>query len=194
MRRVSNTRLFASLGSLIYAFSGVPAYSHLAEEVSVPEPTHLHVVATAAGSELVSSIVLGGIESTDASAEVSAIEIRGLNGDRVRGVMVTLENSTSSDQIYVPDSLLSSFRDELQHLEFTRRFDSGCQAIYRCIRGIARCRPSQTERQAYCPGRYSTPDSEGGLVLSTPRSSFSFPSVEASELDALIGEAIQCFD
>ena len=194
MNRVTKTRLFVILGSLSYAFSSVPAKSQLAEEISVPEPTQLHAVATAAGSEIVWSEVLGDIKSADANAEVSAIEVEGPNGDRVRGVSITLENSTSSDQIYIPDSLLSNLRDELQQLEYTRQFDSECQAKYRCVHGIARCRPSQTERQAYCPGRYSTPNSEGGLVLSTPRNSFSFPSVDASQLDALIGEAVQDFE
>lgn len=194
MNRARKIRLFAFLGSLTYAFSSVPAESQLAEEVSVPEPTQLHIVASADGSELVWSESLGHIRSVDAIAAITAIEVEGLDRERVRGVKIILESSTSSDEIYITDGLLSSLRDELQELEYTRRFDSKCQARYRCVHGIARCRPSQTERQAYCPGRYSTPNSEGGFVLSTPRSSFSFPSVESAQLDTLISEAVQVFE
>lgn len=194
MNRVTKAPLFVILGTLTCAFSSVPAKSQLAEEISVPEPTQLHTVATAAGSELVWSEIVGDIKSADANAEVAAIEVEGPNGDRVRGVSITLENSTTSDQICIPDSLLSKFRNELQEIEFTRQFDSECQAKYRCVHGIARCRPSQTEKQAYCPGRFSTPTSEGGLVLSTPRNSFSFPTVDATQLDALIGEAVQVLE
>jgi hypothetical protein len=137
---------------------------------------------------------VGEIKSADANAEISAIEVEGPDGERVRGVSIVLENSTTTDQIYITDSLLSNFRNELQEIEFTRQFDNECQAKNRCIHGIARCRPSQTEVQAYCPGRYSTPESEGGFVLSTPRNSFSFPSVDGSQLDALIAEAIQVIE
>ncbi len=182
------------LGSLIYAFSSVPAESQFAEETSVPEPTQLHTAALADRSELVWSELLGEIKSADARAAIAAIEVEGSDGERVRGVKITLENSMSADHIYITDSLLSNLRDELEELEFTSQFDGECQAKNSCIHGIARCRPSQTERQAYCPGRYSTPNSEKGLVLSTPRHSFLFPSVETAQLDALISEALQVFE
>lgn len=107
---------------------------------------------------------------------------------------ITLGNPTSSDEVYVTDTLLSSLREHLRELELTSRSDGECQARYRCIHDIARCRPSQTERQAYCPGRYSTRNLEKGLILSTPRRSFSFPSVEIAQLDALIGEAVQVLE
>ena len=194
MNRATKTLLSVLLGSLTYAISSVPAESQLAEEISVPEPTLLHTVASADSSELVWSKLLGEIKSADASAAISAIEVEGPDGDRVRGVKISLENSTSSDQIYITDSLLASLRDELQELEYTRQWYGKCQAKYRCSHGIARCRPSTTEKQAYCPGRYSTPNSEEGFVLSTPRSSFSFPSVEPAQIDALISEAVQVFE
>ncbi|MGI9232942.1 MAG: hypothetical protein ACR2RD_04865 [Woeseiaceae bacterium] len=194
MNRATKTLLSLFLGSLTCVFSNAPAESQLAEEKSVPEPTQLHTVALADGSELVWSKLLGEIESADASAAISAIEVEGPDGDRVRGVKITLENTTSSDQIYITESLLASLRDELQELEYTRQWYGKCQAKYRCVHGIARCRPATTEKQAYCPGRYSTPNSQGGFVLSTPRNSFSFPSVEAAQFDTLIGEADQVFE
>jgi hypothetical protein len=194
MNRATKTLLIMFLGSLTCVSSNVSAQWQLAEEISVPEPTRLHTVASADGSELIWSEFLGEIKSVDANAAITAIEVQGPDGERVRGVKITLENSTLSDQIYITDSLLSNLRDELQELESTRQVNSKCRAKYRCVHGIARCRPSETERQAYCPGRYSTPNSEGGFVLSTPRNSFSFPSVDATQLDTLISEAVQVFD
>ncbi len=186
--------LFVFFGWFIYASSAVLAASQLAEETSVSEPTQLHTVAIADSSEFVWSELLGEIKSADAHAVITAIEVQGADGKRVRGVKIVLENSTSVDQIYLTDSLLSGLRDELEQLEFASRLDSECQAKFRCVSGIARCRPSKTESQAYCPGRYSGPNNEKGLVLSTPRHSFSFPSVEIAQLDALISAAVHTLE
>ena len=192
--RLAKAPLSMFFGGLLFAFSGVLAESRLAGETSVAEPTRLQTVVSADGSELAWSRSLGEIESADASAAISTIEIRGPGGERVRGVKISLEDSGASDEIYITETLLSDFRDELQKLQFTGRSDRECRARYRCIHGIARCRPSQTERQAYCPGRYSTPNSEKGIILSTPRRSFSFPSVDIARLDALISEAVQALE
>lgn len=194
MNRATKALLIAYLGSLTYVSSSVSAQSQLAEEISVPEPTQLHTAAEADGSVLVSSEFLGEINSADSTATVLAIEVEGPDGERVRGVKISLGNSTSSDQIYITESLLSNFQDELRQLEFTRHWSGKCQAKVRCVLGIARCRPVTTEKQAYCPGRFSTPISEEGFLLGTPRSSFSFPSVEAAQLESLISEAIQVLE
>ena len=192
--QTAETSMFKSVSLLIFALSTVPAESQSAGETSVPEPTHLHTVAIADGSKLVQSELLGEIKSVDARATISAIEVEGSDGEQVRGVKITLENSTSTDQIYLADSQLSNLRDELEQLELSRQFDEGCDATRLCMHGIARCRPSQTVRQAYCLGRYSTPNSEEGLNLTTPRYSFMFPSVGTEQLDALINVAVQVLE
>jgi hypothetical protein len=194
MNRLAKTPSFILLGWLVCVFFSIPAESQFAQTITIPDPTQLQTAVLGDSSELVWSEALGKIESADASATVSAIEVAGPDGERVRGVKVFLENSASTDQIYLTDSLLSDFRDALQELEFTSQFDGECQARYRCIHGIARCRPSQPERQAYCPARYSTPDGEKGLILSTPRHSYLFPSVGPAQLDALISEAVQVLE
>ena len=142
MSRATKTRLLVFLGSLTCASSSLAVQGQLAEEVSVPEPTELHTVASADGSEVVWSEFLGEIKSADASATLTAIEIEGPDGEQVRGVLITLANAASTDQIYVTDGLLANLRNELQELEFTRQFNSECEAKYRCVHGIARCRPS----------------------------------------------------
>lgn len=194
MNRATRTQLIVYLGSLIYVSSSVLAQSQLAEEISVPEPTQLHTAAVSDGSVLVWSELIGEINSAESTATVSAIEVEGPDGERVRGVKISLGNSTSSDQIYVTESLLSNFQDELREIEHRRHRFGKCQAKVRCVQGIARCRPSETEKQAYCPGRFSTPNSAGGFVLNTPRNNFSFPSVESTQFDGLISDAVEAFE
>lgn len=194
MNQAVMTSMYLLLGWLVVAISSVPARGQSDGEASVPEPTHLHSVTLEDGSKLVWSELVGEIESSDARATVSVIEVESPQGEQVRGMKIMLENSASTDQIYLTESLLSNFQEELGFLEFSRQFDDECQAKYLCMHGIARCRPSQTERQAYCPGRYATPNSEEGLSLSTPRHSFKFPTVGTEQLSALIGEAIEALE
>ncbi len=190
MKRAVKTWSFILAGGLIVAGPTVPVRGQPGGETSVPEPTRLHSAALADGSKRVWSELIGGIESDDAHAAVSIIVIESRQRERVRGIEITLESSTATDRIYVPEGLLTNFRDELEHLEFSRQFANKCEAQRLCLYGIARCRPSQPIRQAYCPGRYSTPGSEEGLNLSTPRHSFTFPSVGTEQLISLISKAI----
>lgn len=194
MNRASMSPMYLLFGGLFIAMLSTPARGQSHGEVSVPEPTRLHAAALADGSELLWSEPIGVITSTDAHATVSVIEVESRQGVRIRGMKIMLKNSTSTDLIYVTEGRLPNFRDEIEHLEFSRRFYGKCEAKRLCIHGIARCRPSQTERQAYCPGRYSTPDSEEGLHLTTPRHSFMFLSVGMEQLVSLIGVAIQTLE
>lgn len=194
MSRAARSWHFMSLVTLVWTSFSPAADGRLAEEVSVPEPTELHAVASADGSVVLWSEFIGEIKSADANAAMTAIEVEGSDGEQVRGVLIRLESAASTDEIYVTDVLLSSLKDELQEIEYTRQFDFECEAQNRCVHGIARCRPSQTERQAYCPGRYSTANAEEGFVLSTPRSTFWFPSVGAAQFDSLVSEAVQVFE
>ena len=172
----------------------VPAQGQEDGETSVPEPTHLYTVAVAAGSTLVWSQRLGEIESVDARATISVIAVEGYDGKRVRGMKLMLEDSMMTDQIYLPESLLSNLRDELEQLEDWHQVDRKCEAKELCIHGIARCRPSRTVSQAYCPSRYSKPNSEEGLILSTPHHMFMFPVVGTEQLSTLIIDAIQTLE
>jgi hypothetical protein len=53
------------------------------------------------------------------------------------------------------------------------------------VLGVARCRPSQSVRQAFCPAMYRQ-DGEVGVSISTAKYVYQFPSIEASDLaDAL---------
>ena len=187
MHRNTNAQRLALVASLLCAVSSTHTSGQLAEEVSVPEPTHLHAIASAEGSQIVSYTAVGEIASVDATAVIASIEVEGHNGQRVRGIKIQMQNATTSYDIYITDSLLAGFRAELQELEHTKAWYGKCQAKRICVHGIARCRPSQSEPQAYCPAHYTTPDADHGLILDTPHGAFSFPGVTASQLNTLIG-------
>lgn len=170
-------------------FAPVRAQSH--GDVSIPEPTSLQSAVLAEGSRLLSSNLIGKLESGNAGAEISVISIEVPDGKQVSGVRIALKSADADDDIYITDTQLAVVKDELEFLEFSRQFDDQCRAKSTCIHGIARCRPSQTERQAYCPGRYTTRTSEGGLSLGTPRHVFKFPSVQSSQLGTMVSKAMQ---
>ncbi|MEM9531567.1 MAG: hypothetical protein AAGA23_11660 [Pseudomonadota bacterium] len=161
----------------------------MVEEVSIPDPTALQAAATATGAETLWSNTIGDINTVDAHAEVRVIEVASGTGERVRGVAIALRHAAAEDHVYVPAALIAQVRQELQHLEFTKQFDRECET--RCTHGIARCRPSQSEPQAFCPARYRTGGPDRGFLLSTPRNAFSFPGEEASRLDALLADAAE---
>lgn len=194
MKSASESFSFTFFGSLVYLFSSVPAESQVADVTSVPEPTQLHTAALAERSNLIWSELLGEIQSADARAEILAIEVEGPDGERVLGEKISFENSTAEDQLYITDTLLPNLRYELADLESESQVAGECQAKNRYIRGIARCRPSRTVKQAYCPSHYSAPNSGSGMILSTPRHSFSFPSIGAAQFETLISEAVKVLE
>lgn len=110
---MSKIRSAVRFGALACAAIRGPAASQPAAYVSVPDPTRLQAVAAADGAELVWAEPLGAITSADANATISLIEVAISDGERVRGVLITLESTTSSDRIYVTASLLPLLRDEL---------------------------------------------------------------------------------
>lgn len=191
MNRLANVPKFMAFGWLVSVLLSAPAQGQFAALTSVPEPTQLANAASASGSTILRSDVVGEVDSTDGRAVISVIEVEVPGGESIHGVRISLENSTSTDDIYLTSNLLQNFRDELGEIEYTSQLNPECRATHRCVQGIARCRPSQTARQAYCPARYSTSNSEEGLLLSTPRHSFQFPSVVPAQLNDLIDEAMR---
>lgn len=194
MNRLSNFPKVMILAWLSCTLVSGPVRSQLASATSVPEPTELAVAAAATGSVISSIEMLGEVESTDGRVLFAAIEAGPPGEDSVRGIRIGLEDSEASDALFLAQNQLADFRDELEELDWTSQFNRECRATYRCVHGIARCGPARTERQAYCPGRYSTSGSEAGFVLSTPRTRFEFPSVEPAQLIALIDDAVRVLE
>lgn len=162
------------------------------DENSIPDPTQFSVVVADVGDDI---IVAGSpipIESDHSKAALTVIEVATDDGKRLRGVRILLQNATQEDNLYLDRRQVVQLRDEFTRLDQRFESDEKCGAIKRCIHGVARCRPSQTVRQAFCPGFYSTPDGDGGVVISTPHYSFQFPSLGPSVFvgaaDSVIGE------
>ncbi|MEO1202845.1 MAG: hypothetical protein AAFX10_09065 [Pseudomonadota bacterium] len=183
------SRLLWTLLCLMAAATGQP------QSREVPEPNVFESMATRHGSRVVSSIVVGRIDSAEAQAIVSAVTLENPSSSphRVRGVRIDLQNDSSSDRIYVAEGELAELKRELDVMDCRisgSRDDSG--APYR-MAGIARCRPSQTVPQAYCPGYYTTPDSEGLSLATFSGGNFRFPERRPSALANALGKALDDF-
>jgi hypothetical protein len=162
------------------------------DERSIPEPSQLGVVASDSDAQVIAIGSSRRIESSESTAEIAVVEVVASDGERQRGVRVSLESAGGTDEIYLDSGQAAQLRDELAGLEGWYERDATCEAIRYCVRGVARCRPSQSVRQAYCPSVYVTPEGEQGVILSTPRFSFRYPSMRAAvfvaAVDATIGE------
>ena len=156
--------------------------NQVANERSIPNPTEIGTAATVDGSivETVGSPRL--IESDKSVAELAVVEVVDSSGAVSRGVRIDLRDDDHHETLYLGADHVAQFRDELAG--FVEYFERGgaCGAQSRCIHGVARCRPSQTEPQAFCPSFFTTPDGKQGVFLSMPQFSFSFPNVEPSIL------------
>ena len=121
----------------------------------------------------------------DAAGAESIAEIASVKGDISgenfrQGVSVLLGEGDNVDQVYLDPGQARQLRDEISSLQSLYNYGGSCTAKNRCVRGVARCRPSPTEIQAICPSYYYTADGRQGIQLSTPRHAFDFPYVEPS--------------
>ena len=159
-------------------------------EIPVPEPTHLGDVASAPGSKTTASQPIGEVDSADARAVFTLIEIETPEGEQASGIKVELASGDGQDETYITDDLLPSLLEELEHLDYVHQQGEPCEWP-RCTRGIARCRPSQTIVQAYCLGIYRTADDQTGFLFSTPRRSFTFPDVQPLQFAAPFSDLLK---
>ena len=162
---------------------------------AVPEPTQLEVWIEQPGSRIARSEEVGRIESIDAQAVIRAVVIENLqnNPSRVRGIQIDLRNENSTDRIYIDENNLVYLKHDLDGMNCSiasMRKESGAPNR---VRGIARCRPSQTIPQAYCPSYYITPKSEGLSLSTFGGHRFKFPSKRPSTLADAVGRAMSEF-
>lgn len=166
-----------------------------AQLTAAPEPTLLEVWARQPGLLISKSKEVGRVDSTDAQAVITALVIEApqSNPSRVRGIRIDLRNAISTDRIYVEENQLVHLKYELDSMKCSvasMRRESG--AAHRVF-GIARCRPSQTVPQAYCPSYYVGPDSEGLSLSTFSGHNFRFPSKKPSAIADAIGRAMSDF-
>ena len=180
---------------LLAATIPVHSQNQPSADFSIPEPTDLSVVALRADTTLLWSQEVGHVQSTGANATITAIEMASRDGQRLRGITVSLSSSDATDKLYLGEFELLRFRDELTELgSELEGFSTRCEAILYCVTGVGRCRPSQNVPQAYCPGVYTTSSSQEGFGLSTPRHSFQFPAIKPSNFTVAIDAAAKALD
>jgi hypothetical protein len=172
-----------------------PAYADASSSAdSIPEPTELSV-AIQTGATLLRTRAAGKIRSSDATAELSAIEVASQGDQPIRGLKISLRSLSATHELYLGEFELQHFRLELAELESQfADFHSHCEATGSCVTGVARCRPSQTEAQAFCPMIYTTSAFLKGFGLSTSRQSFLFPFVPPEKFLNAIDAAAKALD
>jgi hypothetical protein len=162
-------------------------------ERSIPDPTELGSLAVSPGAKIRAIGIQVLVKSHDSNAEIAAVEVQTADGKHQCGLQITLKDAGHSEQIYLAMQEAAQLRDEFAGFDAYYSSNSRCEAISMCVEGVARCRPSQTVRQAYCPSVYSTPQGEHGVYFSASRSAFRFPATPASQfVSAIESVAAEC--
>lgn len=160
------------------------------DERSIPEPTELGSITLSPGAEIRTIGAQISVGSRASNAQIAAVEVRTSDGKRQCGLRIALENSGKVDLVYLAVKEAAQLRAEFAGFDASYSSSSRCEAISMCVEGVARCRPSQTVRQAYCPSVYATAQGERGVYLSSPRSAFRFPLTPASQFVSAIDAAM----
>ena len=148
------------------------------DENSIAEPTRLGGIASDPATEIIAVGESSSLESDRAIANFTTVEFS-LGAERERGFRLALEYDDDSDLLYLDYAQAAQLRDELAGFDGWR--ERACGGARNCVFGVARCRPSQSVRQAFCPSIYRQ-DGEVGVSISTPGNVYPFPSLDASEL------------
>ena len=157
-----------------------------------PELTALEEMSSQRGTKTVLATVVDEIESTGSRATVSAVVFENpyYQPDRQRGVRVDFKSESATEQVYIEESELVHLKYELERMDCSVPGAASKGDTPNRAYGIARCRPSQTSPQAYCPGYIVSPDFEGFSVSTFSGGSFRFPQVRPSVFVAAIGKAM----
>ena len=168
-----------------------PGRAQPADEGSVPEPTRMAVMASRLDARIATIGDLRRVESNDAIAEIATIEISAA-AEREKGIRIDLRNASGADSLYLDAQQGRRLRDDLAQLD--RNSELACESGIHCAGGIARCRPSQSVAQAFCPTAYRTREGEWGISISTPDGYFEFPGVKAADFSSDLAIVIQGLD
>lgn len=163
---------------LLYLIVQSFVFAQSSDDTSIPEPTELSAIASSENSSITKignhTLVAGG----DTVAEISTVSIEVSGKDGAMGVQLLITEGDQADRVLLDFVQATKLMEELYSFQSVYKSGKLCTAREMCIRGVARCRPSQPEAQAICPGYYSRPDGSQGIRISTPRHTFDFPYVE----------------
>jgi hypothetical protein len=184
-----NARLLTACCVLAIAVGPDSAQSQAGDDGSMPEPTVLSRVAAESGSRLISSTNVRRIVSDNASAVLAAVAFEDRDSRSVRGLRLSLSSADGTDELYLDEEVLEDLSREFADLDGWYDQERVCP-VDSCVFGVARCRPSQTNLQAFCPSVHSKGTSERSTSIATPRQSFQFPAVRPSTIAVAVAAAI----
>lgn len=148
---------------------------------SIPAPTAMQKILESADSVMISSKPLGELETDDSSIVFTSVTVR-LDDDVIQeGLKINLSNRVGSEYVGLEAKLVSNFLAELAEIGRCEQF-SACGGYF----GIARCRPSQPEPQAYCMENFSFSETEYGVLFRTPINTYRLVQVKPSDLIELV--------
>lgn len=167
------------------------AFAQSSDDYSIPEPTELSTIASSKNSSSIEIGYSAQVAGGDSVAKFSAVRIDAFARHSRDGVQILIIEGDKVDQVLLDLAQAFLLVQELHsfHSDFTT--GTTCTASHTCFRGVARCRPSQTEVQAICPSFYYKPDASHGIRISTPRHTFDFPYVDPAIFAEPVAAAIQ---
>ena len=159
------------------------------------EPTDLDAFVAKPSVGIEFSQAIGTIESSDAKVEVTALVANDTAdaSQRMRGVRLSMKNSSGIDHVYVDESQLASVQADLADIKGgIAELTAGQGAPYR-VQVTASCWMPAHPQRILCPSYRVGPDWSGITLGALGSSDFAFPSHRPAELAALIKRAIEAF-
>jgi len=155
------------------------------------EPTALEARASRPDVEVVSSTLIGSIESSDAKVSISALVVRELAAPshRTLGVRFDLANNNTADKLYLDPVQLRSLQKELTEIEGSiARNEQDDSAPYR-VQGTASCWMPARPVRIVCPSYRIGPDWAGLTLGAYGGTTFAFPGRRPGDLMKLLEKA-----
>lgn len=161
-----------------------------AGDTMLAEPTALSELAARSDATMTVIGHAAQVAGGDTLAEFAPVRVVTAEGEEHYGLRLLMTNGDSTDSLYLDRRQARELWKEISDAQPAYRDGAQCGARYRCIRGIARCRPSQSIAQSVCPSFYVTPDGRQGMTLATPRGSFELTYSEPVVVAETIVEAL----
>lgn len=149
--------------------------AHAAE--SIPTPTKLEAALAQPGAVVETEIELGQVSSSGVEFAVYEVTVKAASGEVLNGIKIHLTNPSGSEDVFLESERVPLLLKELQEIE-------NCKLYYSCegYFGIARCRPSQPEPQAYCLENFNISETDFGTLFRTPTGWFKLNQVSPNAL------------
>jgi len=159
------------------------------------QPTPLEAFAQLPATRIAWSKQVGGLDSGDTHAVVTALilEDTAQPPDRMRGVRIDLRSQKSEDHVYLGEETLAAYKDALDEINrfwrMTKRQDNSKGTHYFGARLF--WYGDKTPRvHALNAADYIAPDSSGLSISAFKQAQFRFPDQEAAQLATVISKAM----